>query len=148
MAQLTLPSSGLVYLDAQILIYSVEKQGALAAAVRPVWQAAHDDRVELVTSELSVLECLVGPLRKGDVALANDYHRLFESRGLELLPVTREVLVRAAELRASSSLRTPDAIHLASAIEAGCGLFVTNDQAFRRAPGMRVVVVGDLLRDG
>ncbi len=51
----------------------------------------------------------------------------------------------AAQLRATSGLKTPDAIHAATALEHGCTLFVTNDPAFRRLTTVPVVILGDLL---
>ena len=40
-----------------------------------------------------------------------------------------------------------DARHAATAIQAECALFITNDADFRRVPGLPVVVLDDLLRD-
>jgi len=48
-------------------------------------------------------------------------------------------------LRASSGLKTPDAIHAASALVAGCTHLITNDPAFRRVPNLVVVVLSDLI---
>ena len=42
-------------------------------------------------------------------------------------------------------LKTPDAIHAATALLAGCALFVTNDRGFKRVPGLRLAVLDDVL---
>jgi len=55
------------------------------------------------------------------------------------------ILERAAQLRAATNLKTPDAIHAATALEHGCTLFVTNDSTFRRVPGLPVTILADLL---
>ena len=39
MGSLILPSSGPVYADTQIVIYSVEKHPTYARALRPLWEA-------------------------------------------------------------------------------------------------------------
>ena len=46
-----------------------------------------------------------------------------------MLPLTAGVCERAAEVRAASlmKIKLPDALHLAAAIEHGCGRFRTND---------------------
>jgi predicted nucleic acid-binding protein len=44
---------------------------------------------------------------------------------MRLLPITRPILLEAARLRAATKLKTPDAIHAATAMDAGCALFVT-----------------------
>jgi predicted nucleic acid-binding protein len=56
-----------------------------------------------------------------------------------------DVLRDAAQLRADTSLKTPDAIHAATALAQGCVQFITNDPAFRRITGLNVVVVSELI---
>jgi predicted nucleic acid-binding protein len=51
-----------------------------------------------------------------------------------------------ADLRATlNSLRTPDAIHAATARSCHSTLVITNDFAFRQIPGLPVVILDDLL---
>ena len=60
--------------------------------------------------------------------------------------MSQDVLRRAAQLRATiTRLRTPDAVHAATALEVGAALFVTNDYDFRGVPGLPVTVLQDLL---
>lgn len=58
-----------------------------------------------------------------------------------MFEVTRAVIDRATELRARLGFKTPDAIHLASAIEASADLFITGDRAFARFADLPVRVV-------
>lgn len=51
----------------------------------------------------------------------------------------------AARIRAETGLATPDALHVATALRAGCSLFITTDTDFRRVDGLPVVVLDDLL---
>jgi predicted nucleic acid-binding protein len=53
----------------------------------------------------------------------------------------------AASIRAETRLKTPDAIHAATAMRAECALFITNDTDFRRVEGLPVVVLDDLLME-
>ena len=46
--------------------------------------------------------------------------------------LTGAIAMRAAELRARYGLRTPDAIHCATALAARCDGLLTNDKAFLR----------------
>jgi predicted nucleic acid-binding protein len=64
--------------------------------------------------------------------------------GTLTIPINRQILETAAQLRASTHLKTPDAIHAATALESGCTLFVTNDPAFKRVPNLAVMVLSDL----
>ena len=143
MGRLDLPRSGRVYVDTAPLIYTVEKHRPYVTLLRPLWESM--DRLSLVSSELAALECLVKPIRVGNLAIRAHYESFLFAQGLTLLPVSRETLLRAAELRADTGLKTPDAIHAATALEAGCTLFVTNDPHFRRVPGLQVVVPDDVV---
>jgi predicted nucleic acid-binding protein len=68
------------------------------------------------------------------------------SPGIRLVPITASILRAAAKLRASLiSLRSPDAIHAASADSCGCTLLHTNDKIFRRIPGLPVIILDDVL---
>lgn len=60
-----------------------------------------------------------------------EYDALFSQLDRALL--CTEVFDLAAEFRASHGLRTPDAIHLASAVFNGCDEFWTNDLRLARA---------------
>lgn len=145
MGALTLPVTGSVYADVQILIYSVEKHPDYAPLLRPLWQAVHSEGLEVVSSELALMEALTGPLKHNDTALASDYERLFQI-GVRLLPITQPILRQAAHLRADvPGLRTPDALHAATAMLANCALLLTNDNGFRRIPGLSCAILNDVL---
>ena len=71
MGELTLPKSGSVYLDANIVIYSVEKIAPYYTILEPMWQASQNGDFGLVSSELllffcQALDCFVVPSRKDE----------------------------------------------------------------------------------
>lgn len=112
--------------------------------LRPFWEEVQAGRLEAATSELTLMETLVAPLRNGDPALASSYEQMFQLPGIRLLPITKPVLREAARLRAAGrSLRTPDAMHAATAMLLGCTCFLTNDGAFRRIAGLPVTMLDD-----
>ncbi len=146
MGSLILPSFGPVYADAQIFIYSVEKHPTYAPVLRPLWEAVARGNLEVVSSELTLLETLIGPLKRADVALEADYENFYMSPGVRLLPLTPSILRAGARHRATfSSLRTPDALHAATGGSCGCTLFLTNDAVFRRITGLPVVILDDVM---
>jgi predicted nucleic acid-binding protein len=99
----------------------------------------------VATSQLTLLEVLVKPLRDGNAALANLFRGvLLGTTGFDCLPIQLSTLEVAAQIRAQHSLKTPDAIHAATALEVGCALFVTNDSVFRRVPGLNVAVLSEI----
>ena len=87
-SQITVPPSGLVYFDANPIIYSVEKHPAYWPLLEPLWQAAQGRTIEIVSSELALMETLIGPFKAGDVALATTYEQLFQQAQTRLLPIT------------------------------------------------------------
>jgi predicted nucleic acid-binding protein len=146
MGSLSLLLADPIYIDANILIYSVERVGPYAVQLAAFWRWVEAQRLAVLTSELTALETLVGPMKAGDLALEARFRlALYSSPELKLHPVTRSILERAAGLRAAyGGLKTPDAIHAATALEAGVSSFITNDVAFQRIAGLQVVTPGDL----
>lgn len=145
MGSLILPASGSVYLDANGFIYSVERIEPYCTVLEELWQTARTGQFEVVCSELALLETLVKPLREEDAELEMLFRELFAAREVRLIPTTTSVWERAARLRASiSGLKTPDALHAATAFAAGSELFLTNDPGFRRVSGLSVVLLSEV----
>ena len=145
MGPLELPSSGPVYLDASAFIYSVERIEPYQALIEPIWQLAQAGRFTVVSSELVVSEVLVRPLREGNRVAETLFRSLLGANEVRLIAATRSLWEETARLRAETGLKTPDALHAASASQAGCTLFVTNDADFRRVEGLPIAVLNDLL---
>jgi predicted nucleic acid-binding protein len=143
---LALPASGTVYLDANGFIYSIERIDPYRALLDILWQTVSTGQITVVTSELSLLEVLVRPLKVGDATTAILFRTVLRhTPDVQMVPITQTVLEEAANLRATLGLRTPDAIHLATALLNGCALLVTNDRAFRRVPDLAVTVLSELV---
>ena len=119
----------------------------LRTTLAPLWECVVRGVFEAISSELTLLETLVGPMKTGDSALETDYEDFLRSAGIRLLPISPAILRAAGHLRATSPrFRTPDAIHAATASACGCTLLRTNDAAFRPIPGVPVVILDDLLK--
>lgn len=144
MGSIALPQAGSVYLDTSPVIYSVEKIEPYSSLLQPVWAAAHTGQFTLIGSELLLLETLVKPLQQKDTILENSFRQLLASREFQLLPITSHVLEEALSLRATLGIKTPDAIHAATALLASADLFLTNDKVFHRVPKLNVVVLKDV----
>ena len=146
MGSVTLPAFGDVYVDANAVIYMVESHPDYAPLLVPVWHAARAGRFRVVTSHLTLMETLVGPLKNKDAVLVAAYGTLYVSPDLAFLPLSDLVLREAARLRAViPALRTPDALHAATGLVHSCALFLSNDAGFRRIPGLPITVLSELL---
>jgi len=140
-----LPVTGRVYVDSQIVIYLVEEHPDYLRRVKPLWERAESGEIALITSALAVMECLVIPYRLSDAERAKDYEYGFFHSEIETVEVDLNILRRAAQLRATSpGLRTPDAIHVATAFEAQCSYIVTNDLHINAFPDLSVVYLQDV----
>jgi predicted nucleic acid-binding protein len=139
MGTLTVPAAGSVYVDANTVIYVVEKIEPYHTLLAPLWLAAQAGQLLVVTSELTWLETLTKPLREGNAVLESLFRAFLTAAEVRLTPATLALWEHAARLRAVG-LKTPDALHAATALAAGCVLFLTNDTAFRRVPGLPVVL--------
>ena len=145
MGPLTLPTGGSVYVDANAIIYSVERIEPYRELLAPMWQEAKSGRFTLASSELVVLETLIKPLREGNARLEMLFRSIFAAAELDLIPVTLATWEDAARIRAATGLKTSDALHAATALSAGCTLFITNDGDFRRVEDLPIVVLDDLI---
>lgn len=120
---------GVIYLDACLLIYLVEDRQGQGAAVADRMRSSIGDKFAI--SGLVRLECLVKPLRDGDVLMQRRYESVLNN--FIVLPIDLSGFDLAANLRARFGLRTPDALHLACAQSHQCKAFWTNDQRLHRA---------------
>ncbi len=146
MGQLVLPPSAIVYIDTAILIYTVEANPTYFTALQPLWQQFQAGNIEIITSELTLMETLVMPLRNSDPILASDYEQILTSSEIQLLPITPSILKAAAHIRATKNLKTPDAIHASTAIKHSCTVFLTNDRGFQDTPNLPVMILSEIIQ--
>jgi len=90
------------------------------------------------------METLVFPLKTKNRPLTQLYEELLRD-DIQLIAIDKTILSAAAEIRAITHLKTPDAIHIATALNIGCSLFLTNDAGLRNVPGLTVAVLKDVL---
>ena len=110
----------MIYLDSCVIIYLVEAHPRWGAAVA---SAIGSGEVDFAVSPLVQCECLAGPIRTVSAILQRDW--LFTE--FTLLDMCGSVFLRAAELRAHSRIKLPDALHLACAEYHHCDELWTND---------------------
>ncbi len=132
-----------VYFDANIFIYLMEGYPTLESNLHDIRDSIFHRESNICTSELTLCEVLVPAFRANNTALLALYRQFLEGSGaFELIPTTRETYVRASLLRAQLGLKTPDAIHMASAIEFECTAFLTNDKPLKAPKDMHILRMG------
>ncbi len=139
--------TGPVGVDTAAFIYFIEEHQNFLPVILPLFRQADQGKRDVVTSALTLLEVLVVPYRAGNRPLAERYEALLtRGRGVRLVDLSHDHLRAAAQLRAATGVKTPDAIQLVAAIGAGCTTFVTNDRRLPSIPGLRVIELSSYVK--
>lgn len=133
---------GPVYLDANVFIDFIEGAEPVSKPLAGLMRQLKQRPGLAITSELTLAEVLAPTKgRKRTPPVRRLYMNLLVWGGyVDLHPVSRLVLYETASLRATnitSKLKLADAIHLATALLAGCPLFVSRDRGIPMPDGMR-----------
>lgn len=130
-----------IYLDSSAIIYGIEGTQELHSAVIARIARAEADGSVFSTSRLSRLECRVLPLRRGQAALLSRYDEFFLRPSLQITDIGSSVIDLATDLRVRYGLKTPDAIHVATAMDCGSDLILTGDHDMARVKEIKVELV-------
>jgi predicted nucleic acid-binding protein len=130
-----------IYVDANVVIRLVEGTPAARTNLEARLAASRGVAGSILTSLLTRLECRVMPLRTGDRALLALYDGFFTEPEMAVHEITPAVIDKATELRAAHRFKTPDALHLATAILAGATAFLTGDRGLLRCAEVPVEVL-------
>jgi predicted nucleic acid-binding protein len=129
-----------LYLDTNVFIYIVESPKPLTKGQADLIHYIDHGAITPLTSELSLAECLIDPLARGDTGLAANYEELLSgATPIMLVPIDREILIAAAHIRALDRLKLPDAIHVASARATGVTTFVTGARRIKVPLGLDLI---------
>ncbi|HJY83515.1 MAG TPA: PIN domain-containing protein [Candidatus Binatia bacterium] len=135
-----------LYLDANLFIYTLEEVAPWVEVTSQIFAAVDAGECTAVASELALAECLVKPFELGRDEVVRQYLDLLQNRRFfTVLPISRDLLIEASRLRATTRLKLPDAIHAATALGQGCGFIVTNDDRFRVVPGIQTLYLRDFV---
>ncbi|MBU0455691.1 MAG: PIN domain-containing protein [Pseudomonadota bacterium] len=132
----------ILFLDSCVVIYWVEMAEPYYSKWIKTMQRINRQypRAPLAVSRLSILECLVCPLRENNLQTYQTYVDFFANPGVKIVELDARVIDLATQIRARYRLKTPDAIQAASALSLeGSVKFITNDAAFTNVPKLSVV---------
>lgn len=134
-----------VYFDVNPIIYFIEQNTQFTEAVTPIFEMIGDGLILAFTSELSLTEVLIKPIRDNRIQVVQSHKELLLDPELfTLISPNQDTFLFAAELGGKSSMRTPDAIHMACAIESKCKYFLTNDKGIKSTGDVSAAQIGDL----
>lgn len=136
---------GGVYVDANPFVYALEGPEDLASSLKTLFRLFKDNPGSAVTSELTLAEVL--PKRR---IPDRDYLELLVwSEIFDLRPVDRDVLYGTADYRRIAAVKLPDgrvqmpklpdSIHVVTAINNGCRMFLSSDSKIKLPEAIRFV---------
>lgn len=136
----------LVGFDTSAFIYRIEQTGRWSGVSLDILRALADGQFAGLTSVLTLMEMSIKPVKLGRPEIADAYEVLVRAiPHLDVIEIDARAARVGAELRARHGLRTPDALHVATAIAHGATAFVTNDKRLRRISEIEIVVLDDFV---
>lgn len=134
-----------VYLDTNVFVYFLDRNPNYFPVVAPIIEAIESGLIIGYTGDAAIAETLVKPYQTDNLALAASFKAFFRTEDfLSIQPHDAETFDLAAQLRAKRGLKFIDALHCATAIQAGCKFFVTNDGGIQSSDVLEVVSVKTL----
>jgi uncharacterized protein len=130
-----------IYADANVIIWLIEGEKAARAPLEGRLLPLRGTGRFLLTSQLTRLECRTKPLRAGDKPLLGLYDAFFTSAEVEVVSLSNAIVEKATEIRAFLNVKTPDALHLATAMLHGATSFLTGDKALARCTSLKVEIL-------
>lgn len=131
-----------VYLDTNVFVYFLDRNPDYFPVVAPIIEAIESGLIIGYTGDAAIAETLVKPYQTDNLALAASFKAFFRTEDfLSIQPHDAETFDLAAQLRAKRGLKFIDALHYATAIQAGCKFFVTNDGGIQSSDVLEVVSI-------
>ena len=135
-----------IYWDSMLFVYWIEDHPDHAARMNQIRTRMEVRRDTLCSSVFTVGEVLTGFYKRGALEMAAQIRNAFLSPQIEMIPFTPETADQYARIRGNQRVSPADAIHLASAAQAGVDLFLTNDHRLQRLtiPGIQFIAGMDV----
>ena len=132
-----------IFLDTAPLIYFMEEESNFLFLLNDLFSPLNNCR--FVTSVITLSEVLVMPLREGRMQLAKQYEEILTmSENIDILDINIEIAKETAKIRADYSIKTPDAIQLATAKYSFSDYFLTNDLRLKSFKELDIITLSDL----
>lgn len=132
----------IIGIDTMVFIYHLEDHPDFSTITERLFDAVEKGKFHAITSLITLLEILVKPKKEGLTKVVSDYRDLLLTfQNLKFIPVDLRVTDLASTLRAKYSIRTPDAIQIATAIVEGAAAFITNDDQLKKVNEIEIVLL-------
>ena len=143
----TLAKSRKIALDSSCFIYHIEENQKYLELTKVIFEELVAlGKVEAIGSTLIITEVLIKPYKHNRRDLAFDYRDLILGfPNFSLFAPNEQVCDSAALLRAKYNFRTPDAIHIATAIEEGAQAIIGNDKRWKSIKEIKTILLEEFI---
>jgi predicted nucleic acid-binding protein len=136
----------IIGLDTAPFIYYIEDVSPYADLLDPVFSRLESHALRAVTSTVTFAEILAKPFTEKNFSIADEIKFTLRSfSSLSIASIDEKLAEAAALIRARYTIRLPDALQLAAAIQGEATLFLTNDKRIKKVDAVEVLVLSDLL---
>jgi predicted nucleic acid-binding protein len=135
----------LVHVDARVFALHLLGDPSVLPLTRDLVRGIRDGGIKAQTSVLTLYQLLAEVYRRGLSSESAEIARTITIHGgLELVDVTPEISIQAAEVRAQLGGRPERALQVATALVRRADVFLTTESGLRRIAGMAVTNLVDL----
>lgn len=139
-----LSKSKRIGLDSMAYIYLLEEHPKLSILAENIFERAENHKLTIVSSALVLIEVLTGLRKSKEHGLEREFQNIIsEFPYLEIHTIDKNLVNSVVDLRVKYHLKTPDAIHLATAIEHKADAFITNDPQLKKVKEIPMLYLGD-----
>ena len=133
-----------IYFDTNIFIYIIEGSIQYQRTIDELTRSIIKKDFEAYTSYITLTEILPPLVKRANKDIISGTIEFIRGKGFfNLSSVHEEVCLQAGFLRGELGMKTPDALHVATAIHQGCTLFLTNDAGIRVPESMKLVLLSE-----
>ncbi|MBQ6350682.1 MAG: type II toxin-antitoxin system VapC family toxin [Methanobrevibacter sp.] len=131
-----------VFVDTTPIIYFLDQDPNFGDKAKAIFTEILSTGKQIFTSTVTCTEYLVYPYRTGNQEKIDVFFEFVQNEEIPLVPLTVNVAERAAKIRALyAGFKAMDAVQLATAVETGCDIFLTNDKQLKQFREVTCVTV-------
>ena len=141
----TLAKSPKIALDSSCFIYQIEENLKYLELTKIIFEELlPQNKIEAIVSTLIIAEILTKPDRMNRRDLALDYKDLILNLpNLSIFAPEEQICDGAALFRAKYNFRTPDSIHIATAIDQNASAIIGNDRRWKQVKEIKTIILED-----
>lgn len=136
----------IIGLDTAPFIYYIEDVSPYADLLHPVFSLLENHALRAVTSTITIAEILTKPFADKNFSLADEIKFALKSySALSVASIDEKLGEVAALIRARYTIRLPDALQVAAAVQGEATLFLTNDKRTKKFDALQVLLLSDFV---